>query len=190
MKSPRHFCASTIAAAASEIRHVASCRESLAIIAAYSRVCYAPQIPRRHDMGYSWNGWGASMFFIVWRGWGIIVVPIFLAAMVVAVVVVQGLGAKTPLLISSVWAVCAVIAGFGTWFFANRIESQPGRVLIDKASGREFTVKKSAGSLFFVPTKYWAFVGSAFVIFIGLCGAYVPPPHPADPASITTTQKP
>jgi len=109
---------------------------------------------------------------IIWRGWGFVVVPIFIVALVAAVGLVKAVGATTPLVISSVWAICGVIAGFGVWLFAARFEQQPGRVFIDKATGREITVRRTAGSLFFIPTKYWAFIGAALCILVGLQAPY------------------
>ncbi len=61
-------------------------------------------------------------------------------------------------------AVLGVVAGFAIWFITKAIEDKPGRIFIDKATGQEIKVGANAGSFFFVPTRYWAFI----VVGLGL----------------------
>ena len=95
---------------------------------------------------------------IVWRGWGILVIPIALAAFFLAITINQQAHIQSPALSGIVYVLSCGLAALGIWLFAQKIESQPGRVLIDKNTGREFEVRKSAGSLFFIPTRYWSYI--------------------------------
>ncbi len=105
---------------------------------------------------------------IVWAGWGIIVPAIlFVAAMGAGVlekllvqqgVPVPGLG----------YTIMGVAAGVAIWLINRALESRPGRVLIDKATGREFKVGASSGSFFFIPTRYWSYIAVALGLLAGL----------------------
>lgn len=94
---------------------------------------------------------------LVWRGYGALVALIAVAAFFLAGAINAGAHLQPPYS-GMVLGSCAVFAGAGVWVFAMWMEGRPGRTYIDKASGREFTVGQDAGSLFFVPTKYWAFI--------------------------------
>ena len=99
------------------------------------------------------------MVIIVWRGWGIIVPGIWFAALMLSAVIQGAVGSGTYLAYRGlIAAVVAVVCGFAIWFIAKAIESRPGRIFIDKATGREIKVGANAGSFFFVPTRYWAFI--------------------------------
>ncbi len=111
------------------------------------------------------------MFFIVWRGLGILV-PLFTVAAFIAGVVLAGVlkaqfGFPEHVESAIGLGLAGLLAGGGLLLVATRIESKPGRVLIDAATNRQFTVKPSAGSFFFVPTRYWAYI----VGLVGLVAA-------------------
>ena len=96
---------------------------------------------------------------IIWRGWGILVpVFAFLGFLIGTGISSQVVRGDKHMADAVMFAVGGVTAGVGIWLAASRLESRPGRVLIDKASGREFKVGASAGSLFFIPTRYWALI--------------------------------
>lgn len=103
---------------------------------------------------------------IIWSGRGIFVVLFALLAVFAAAAVVDLTHIRPPYL-GIVYSVAELLAGVAIWYFARRIESRPGRVLIDNATGREFTLRRSAGTLFFVPTRYWAFIvpGLSLLVF-------------------------
>lgn len=97
------------------------------------------------------------MFIIFWRGRGYVAALAALLAFMAATLVIQS--AKLPELWSSVVYTAAMsIAGVALWFYTQRIEDRPPRILIEKATGREITVRRSAGSLFFIPTRYWPYI--------------------------------
>jgi hypothetical protein len=41
------------------------------------------------------------------------------------------------------------------WFLGDYLRKRPGRVVIDKQSGKEFTLNK-AHTLFLIPVRWWA----------------------------------
>jgi len=104
------------------------------------------------------------------------------------------MGPQPVLVKSLVGAIVSVIGAFGLWLIANRIEtSDPERVFIDKATGREVRIRRSAGSLFFIPTKYWAFIGGALGIFLAIEAPYMdlkPNAHASIQSPASTTQSP
>jgi hypothetical protein len=82
------------------------------------------------------------------------------------------LGLKPPL-IGFTYVLIQAAVGAGIWFFAKTIEDRPGQVLIDKTTGHEITIRPNAGSLFFIPTRYWAFIIPGLSAMILL----LPPSH-------------
>jgi hypothetical protein len=101
------------------------------------------------------------MFFIVWRGWGLLV-PVFAFGALMLGAVVEGSGLTFGLTKQQAIyfgeVIGSLIAGGALFFIARKIESVPGRVLVDPATNQRVVFKKSAGSFFFIPTRYWAFI--------------------------------
>ena len=109
------------------------------------------------------------MFFIIWRGWGIIVPGLIFAAFVLEVMLEGVVGRQIFHTYRGLdAAVVGVTAGLAIWFIARAIENRPGRIFIDKASGREIKVGANAGSLFFIPTRYWAFITAGLGLAAGV----------------------
>jgi hypothetical protein len=102
---------------------------------------------------------------IVWRGWGIVVLPIALAAMFLAVGLVQETGVQNPSVVGLIYVAFSALAALGIWLLVNHLEGGEGQVFIEKSTGREIEVKGDAGSLFFVPTRYWAYIVVAAGVF-------------------------
>ncbi len=110
------------------------------------------------------------MFFIIWRGWGFLVIPLAIAAGI------AGIGAglileRAGLAADLRYRICAAVSGAAgaalIWFVARALEGGPTRRLVDSDSGRQYVIRRSAGSLFFIPTRYWAFI----VLALGLLGS-------------------
>jgi len=109
-----------------------------------------------------------SVLFIIWQGLGayVFVIPFFLwlgfhfVARVVLGVddVAQGLVINGLALLASSPIVYVI---------AHRLAAQPGREMIDEATGQEITLRQEH-TFFFVPMRYWAvlfaFVGAVLVI--------------------------
>jgi hypothetical protein len=105
---------------------------------------------------------------IIWRGWGFTVLLFGFAAAALAAGIIErgGIHSKSMVALSDVTA--SALGALGVWAFAYRIDGQPGRVLIDKKTGREFTVRRSAGSLFFIKTRYWPYIIVAIGVLFAL----------------------
>jgi hypothetical protein len=96
---------------------------------------------------------------VVWSGWGI-VVPVFV---VVAFFAMIGATGAVPTLDKTVameicFALTGIISAVGVFFLARYLESKPGRAFTDNATGQSFEVKPSAGSFFFIPTRFWPYI--------------------------------
>jgi hypothetical protein len=96
---------------------------------------------------------------VVWSGWGI-VVPVFVVvaffAMIGATSAIPGLDRTVATEIC--YALTGVLSAIGVFFLARYLESKPGRAFTDNATGQSFEVKPSAGSFFFIPTRYWPYI--------------------------------
>jgi hypothetical protein len=113
---------------------------------------------------------------IIWRGWGIIVPGLLFLALIAAGAINSALSVPTKFYQGGVALLCGLAAAVAIWLIARRLEARPGRVLIDKATGREFKVGASAGSFFFIPTRYWAFIsaGLALLMALSVSGTFKP----------------
>ena len=111
------------------------------------------------------------MIAFFWRGHGGLVALFMVAAFIAALGITTALGTlETPSLINGVaFAGCFVAAGGALWFIARRVEARPGRVMIDKETGREITIGGGAGSFMFIPTRYCAIL----LVVIGLLVGWI-----------------
>lgn len=105
---------------------------------------------------------------IVWRGWGILVPVFLIIAFVAATAIRNMIGGPTTAVTCLVFTLTDVAAGLAIWFAARALEARPGRVLVDKQTGREVKFGASAGSFFFIPTRYWAFLSVGLGLVVGL----------------------
>lgn len=95
---------------------------------------------------------------IIWSGWGIQVPLYVVVAFFAAMFATTPLHLAENLAMAISFGLTGAIAGGAVYFTARWIESKPGRVLIDAATQQSFEVKPSAGSFFFIPTRFWAFI--------------------------------
>ena len=89
---------------------------------------------------------------VIWRGSGLMVVLIALGALMVAMAAFSWAGG------AAITAATGLIAAAGVWWFARRIERRAPRVLFDQVTGQRIYVMPDAGALYFIPTRYWAYV--------------------------------
>lgn len=99
--------------------------------------------------------------FIIWKGWGILVIPIVAVCFVVIGGIVATIGAALGASSQStgflIMALSAGASGFVSYVVGKRLNAGPGRVLVDKETGREITLKNSH-SLFFIKMEYYGYV--------------------------------
>lgn len=99
---------------------------------------------------------------IVWSGWGLLVLVFLMLgfflgagaakAIVAAYTFPVGTQANLMFLIGGALS-AAMIYGFSAWR-----ERKPARVLIDEATGERVEIGSSAGSLFFIPMRFWTWI--------------------------------
>lgn len=100
---------------------------------------------------------------IIWSGFGFLVAVIGFGSLVLAEAMTEGFFHDQtyyqthawPKLVAC-WFAAALVYGVGRW-----LDRQPGRAMIDKATGQEVVLRKKH-ALFFIPVRYWPY------IFLGL----------------------
>jgi len=104
---------------------------------------------------------------IIWRGAGAIVLLFGIISALLMNVVTSLVFNQDNYFADHAWAqgFSLWIAGAVSWFTGRYLNSRPGKVLIDKATGQEVTLKPNH-SLFFIKIEYWGPI--LFVIGIGV----------------------
>lgn len=105
---------------------------------------------------------------IVWSGWGFLVIFFFLGGCVVGIPVGALFPDDPDASLAATLITAGLIAGLASFLFARKIEGGEGRAFIDEATGQRIVVKRSAGSLFFIPTRYWAYVAPVATIALAV----------------------
>jgi len=93
---------------------------------------------------------------LIWRGAGGLVILIGVLAAVLTNLIASSLFQEDNYFQRHAWAQAAALWGSGVacWFLGRYLHGKPGRVLIDKATGEEVTLKPNH-SLFFIKLEYW-----------------------------------
>jgi hypothetical protein len=112
----------------------------------------------------------------VWSGLGFIVPIAGVVVLLLSGFITTNLNLAQP------WstALGVVITGIAStllWIFTHNVESEIDNVFIEKATGREIVVRRSAGSFFFIPTRYWVYLMPALAAFFGIVAMFDPPKH-------------
>lgn len=103
---------------------------------------------------------------IIWSGWGILVPLYAVIGMVVGVASTSAFGVPSPWDGAIGFTLAGAVAAAATFFTARKLDAREGRVLLDERTGQRVLLKPSAGSFFFIPTRYWTWIlGGAGVIF-------------------------
>jgi hypothetical protein len=102
------------------------------------------------------------MIFIIWRGLGFLVAVITFGCALIANLMSNAIAGegyfdhhKWPL------GVALLISALICWYVGDFLLHRPGRVVIDKKTGKELTLKKSH-TFFFIPMHWW---GAILVVF-------------------------
>lgn len=123
---------------------------------------------------------------IVWSGWGFLV-AIFAVIGFFIGIPVSGLISQDSNIASAIAIILAgLVAGLGSFLLARQIEKGEGRAYIDEATQQRIVVRPSAGSLFFVPTRYWAYIAPVAGIALGAF-MMMSPASPDAPSSAAAT---
>ena len=104
---------------------------------------------------------------IVWSGWGVLVI-------VIAVVVGGGLSALLgvgfraaglPQLIAAAPFLGLAVAAAVNWVVGRRLNTRPGREMIDTATGRTVILRRRH-SLFWIPMEWWSVALGLLAVFL------------------------
>jgi hypothetical protein len=112
------------------------------------------------------------MFFLIWRGWGILV-PIITG---VALVLGFGLGQvllgtqRAETYAAVITAIAFLAAAVTLWKLGRRVNAHAVQTLLDPATGQTVTIRR-LHTLFFVRMEYWA-VPLALLSGLGLVAQF------------------
>ena len=102
--------------------------------------------------------------FIIWSGFGALVMLIGCSALVIGVGLSQSLSGNAPESVSLGLALSAVLATAANFMLSRWLARRYApRVYIDKATGQEVLFRRR-DSLFFVPVRYWTYVFAFFAV--------------------------
>ena len=105
---------------------------------------------------------------IIWSGWGFLVAIFFLVGCLIGLPVAGLVSTDPDVNIAVTILVGGLVAGLSSFFFARKVEGGEGRAFIDEATGQRIVVRRTAGSLFFIPTRYWAYVAPVLAIALAV----------------------
>ena len=106
--------------------------------------------------------------FVIWSGWGILVLPIVVGTAVVVGAVVQWLltALGRPDLAFLAFSAGLFVAAAANWLVGRRLNGQAGRELVDPAT-QERVVLRRRHRLFWIDMQYWS-VPVALAAFVPL----------------------
>ncbi|CAN7206941.1 hypothetical protein [Brevundimonas sp. LjRoot202] len=105
---------------------------------------------------------------IIWSGWGFLVAIFFLVGCLIGLPVAGLVSTDPDVNIAVTILVGGLVAGLSSFLFARKVEGGEGRAFIDEATGQRVVVRRTAGSLFFIPTRYWAYVAPVLAIALAV----------------------
>jgi hypothetical protein len=96
---------------------------------------------------------------IIWRGWGFLVAVFVFGVSLAMELITESATGDREFYQRHAWplALAFLIAGAITWFAGTALNARGARTVIDKATGREYTID-GRHSFFFVPMQYWGIV--------------------------------
>jgi len=106
---------------------------------------------------------GEVAMFIIWKGWGIVVLAIGSAALAAALIVAAIIGADYTAS-SVLLSISLVLAGVATWFVGKRMNRNAIRTLIDPATDQPVIIHMDH-SMFFIRVEWWGPVLAALGVF-------------------------
>lgn len=109
------------------------------------------------------------MFFIVWRGWGILTPVLgFLIWLLPLAAAEAVLGHGTYSNVSKPLSVLTALAAAGAiWVVGTTLNGVPGRLLVDPRTGEQVVLRRRH-DLFFIPMQWWAIV----MVLVAIVGVF------------------
>ena len=105
---------------------------------------------------------------VIWSGWGFLVAIFFLVGCLIGMPVGALVSTDSDVNAAVMIVVGGLVAGLASFFFARTVAGGEGRAFIDEATGQRVVVRRTAGSLFFIPTRYWAYVAPVLAIALAV----------------------
>ena len=121
---------------------------------------------------------------IIWSGWGFLVAVFYVVGYLIGIPVGSLVSSDPNVATAVSFVIAGLLAGLGSFLLARQIEKGEGRAFIDEATQQRIVVRKSAGSLFFIPTRYWAYAGPVLGIAIAVLIMMTPPVDPVAPEPV------
>jgi hypothetical protein len=106
---------------------------------------------------------------LIWRGWGILVVVLAFAPLLLMQLAGDAM-LGDGYYVAHRWPkfVGLALAAALVWLFSRLLDARPGRVVIDKETGEQLTLR-GGDHLFFVPVRFWPplllLAGVGFAVF-------------------------
>jgi len=112
------------------------------------------------------------MFFIVWRGYGILVPVLAVLVGFMPLVLAQAVlgDANYHHYVGVLGLLTSLAAAGAIWVLGRTLNGRPGRVLVDPNTGERVELRKRH-DLFWIPFEWWSIAAVAFGIF-GLFGSH------------------
>ncbi|MBP0492662.1 hypothetical protein [Roseomonas indoligenes] len=106
--------------------------------------------------------------FVIWSGWGILVLPVVVGTAVVVGAILQWLltAAGRPDLAFLAFSAGLFAAAAVNWIVGRRLNSAPGRDLVDPRT-QERVVLRRRHALFWISMEYWS-IPVALAAFVPL----------------------
>ena len=121
---------------------------------------------------------------IIWRGWGVLTIAIVVLVGGLVTAISFNLLKETGRFVGLAFTAGLVAAALVNWFVGRRLNSAPGRELMDPATGQRVVLRRSH-DLFFVPMEWWSvllLIGALISFFAVLFGSEPTLRHPVLPA--------
>ncbi|WBV42209.1 hypothetical protein [Pseudoroseomonas cervicalis] len=114
---------------------------------------------------------------LIWRGWGILVVPIVLLAGIAAIAVQDLVLPRSQLATLACMAGGLALAAWLVWWSGRKLNGAPVRNLVDVQTGERIRLRPRH-DLFFIRMEYWAvplLLMAALILVLGVYAAINPP---------------
>jgi hypothetical protein len=99
---------------------------------------------------------------IVWSGWGLLVIVFAMLGFFMGAAAAKEIVTLYPFPVGTqvnlVFLIGGALSAAMIYFFAAWREGAPARMFVDEVSGERMEVRASAGSLFFIPMRWWAWI--------------------------------
>lgn len=113
---------------------------------------------------------------IIWSRWGILVVVFAFIGVVGAVMGAEALSTSLhlaqPIAPTISLALGLILTAGQNYAFTRWRERGEPQIFIEEATGQRIEVRPNAGSLFFIPMRYWTWIALGLAAFIAATSIY------------------